>query len=576
MFSRGKQSLSDQAVSWTELWLDRPQHEQTGSRRSSFVITCYSLLVTLILTLPTASGERLELVKVSHPDLSRFEPGVRERIRIGIEQLANANDFKDEKEKSSAYGHLAMVYHTYGLVEPAKQSYANAIALDESEFAWQYLLAYLYHIQGDFEPAIRWYHNAVRLKARYLPAWVHLGQAQLEIDDIYGARESFENAIGLSETNAAALSGLASVESRQRNFDHAIELIHSAIASEPAAKQLHYQLAMVYRQAGEREKAREQLALHGPRRPSLTDPILGRMQSLNETSQVFLSRGLEAYRRGDYEEAANQYQKALAASPDDPSTYLVISWVLELAGRQDEAIQYIDKALEIDPTMAMAHFNKGAILESSGDDRRAIEHYRIAVERDPDAIPARQLLANALMRTGDYSGASAQYEAVGQVTPQDMLVMYRGAIALLMSGRCVAASQQLERAFEQDPGQYPIASALVRSYAVCAKTPPDDRELALQLATRLMQQTQRLDSAESVAMILAATGRFEDAAALQRKILDQIAAGKTREEWVDLLKTNLSRYENNEAPVQPYATGSPELSPPRVTLEVRKALAAGI
>ena len=550
------------------------------TRRSVVLFTLYSLLfawpgfVTLLLPLPTASADPTGLVAVDHPDLSRFEPGVRDRIRIGIERLADVGDFQDTKKKSGAYGHLAMVYHAYGLVEPAKQSYANAIALYESEFAWHYLLAYLYHIQGEFEAAIRQYHDAVRVEPRYLPAWVHLGQAQLEIDDVNGARESFESAISLSETSTPALSGLASVESRQRNFDRSIELIRRAIASEPEAKQLHYQLAMAYRQAGQREKAREQLALQGPRRPSLTDPVLGRMQSLNQTSQVFLSRGVEAYRRGDYLEAASQYKKALEASPDDPSTYLSISWVLELADRPEEAVPYLDRALELDPDLAMAHFNKGAMLESRGRDEEALEHYRAAVEQEPESLPPRQLLANTLMRTGNYEEASKHYTKIIAVSPDDTLTRYRGAIAMLVVGRCEDAADQLEQALEAMPGQYPIASALVRAYAVCATIPVSDKELPLQLASRMMQQSRRLDSAESVAMLLAATGQFEDAVALQKQIIGQVEAGRSAAGWLDFLNENLRHYENDETAVHPFAPNDPALSPPRVTMDLRKALAA--
>ena len=554
-----------------------PAAADSPANRRAVRLTPYSFLFTvfaLLLSLPATAADQPELVAIDHPDLNRFEPGVRDRIRIGIERLADAGDFQDTKKKSGAYGHLAMVYHAYGLVEPAKQSYANAIALNESEFAWHYLLAYLYHIRGEFEAAIRQYNDAVRVEPRYLPAWVHLGQAQLEINDVNGARESFESAIGLSEISTAALSGLASVESRQRNFDRSIELIRRAIASEPEAKQLHYQLAMAYRQAGQREKAREQLALQGPRRPSLTDPVLGRMQSLNQTSQVFLSRGIEAYRRGDYLEAASQYKKALEASPDDPSTYLSISWVLELADRPEEAVPYLDRALELDPDLAMAHFNKGAMLESRGRDEEALEHYRAAVEQEPESLPPRQLLANTLMRTGNYEEASKHYTKIIAVSPDDTLTRYRGAIAMLVVGRCEDAADQLEQALEAMPGQYPIASALVRAYAVCATITVADKELPLQLASRMMQQTSRLDSAESVAMLLAATGHFADAVALQKQIIGQVEAGRSAAGWLDFLNENLRHYENDEAAVHPFAPNDPALSPPRVTMDLRKALAA--
>lgn len=552
----------------------RESIRRSGITKPGFLVTRYALLVTLLFAIPTVSADQPELIVVDHPNLERFEPGVRERIRIGIERLAEAGEFQDPKEKSAAYGHLAMVYHAYGLVDPAQQSYTNAIALDNNQFTWKYLLAYLTHIQGDFGLAIRWYHDAIRITPRYLPAWVHLGQAQLEIDDVDGARESFEGAVNLSESNAAALSGLASVESRQRNFDRSIELIRSAIVSEPEAKQLHYQLAMAYRQAGEREKAREQLALQGPRRPSLTDPVLGRMRSLNETSQVFLSRGVEAYRRGDYLEAAAQYKKALKASPDDASTYLSISWALELAGRPEEAVPFLDRALELDPGLAMAHFNKGAMLESEGRDEEAMAHYRAAVEQDPDSLPPRQLLANALMRSGNYEEAAEQYAQIIVSSPDDTLNRYRGAVAMLVAGRCLDAADQLEQAMEAMPGQFPIATALVRTYAVCTAIPVADKELPLQFASRMMQQSQRLDSAESVAMMLAATGHFEEAATLQQHIIGQVEAGRAAPGWLDFLNENLRHYENGEAAVHPFAPSDPALSPPRVTLDLRKALAA--
>ena len=153
----------------------------------AFRFPLFVIVLPLAITGPI-TADAVELVTVDHPYLAQFEPGIRQHIRLGIERLADTNDTQNSQAKSNAYGQLAMVYHAYGLVEPARQSYTNAIALDPGKFTWRYLLAYMLHIQGEFEMAIEEYRGALDIESRYLPGWVHLGQAQLMIDDIAGAR----------------------------------------------------------------------------------------------------------------------------------------------------------------------------------------------------------------------------------------------------------------------------------------------------------------------------------------------------------------------------------------------------
>ena len=75
-------------------------------------------------------------------------------------------------------------------------------------------------------------------------------------------------------------------------------------------------------------------------------------------------------------------------------------------------------------------------------------------------------------------------------------------------------------------------------------------------------------------MILAATGHYKDAAELQRRIVTQVESGRSNTAWLDLLKENLVLYENGKAAVQAYVPTAPDLNPPRITLEERRAMNA--
>ena len=61
---------------------------------------------------------------------------------------------------------------------------------------------------------------------------------------------------------------------------------------------------------------------------------------------------------------------------------------------------------------------------------------------------------------------------------------------------------------------------------------------------------------------------------MQGKTIDQVEAGRSAAGWLDFLNENLRHYENDEAAVHPLAPNDPALSPPRVTMDLRKALAA--
>ena len=103
-------------------------------------------------------------------------------------------------------------------------------------------------------------------------------------------------------------------------------------------------------------------------------------------------------RKGRFDEAIAQYQKALEIKPDVRQAHNNLGIVLAECGRVDEAIAHYRKALEIEPDYADAYNNLGIALANRGQLDEAIDDYRKALKIKPDYAEAHNNLAIALGR----------------------------------------------------------------------------------------------------------------------------------------------------------------------------------
>lgn len=92
---------------------------------------------------------------------------------------------------------------------------------------------------------------------------------------------------------------------------------------------------------------------------------------------------------------------------------------------------------------------------------------------------------------------------------------YRQGLSHLSAGRCRKALVPLSSAYLANQGNAAAAEALVRAQSVCG----DDMSSALALATELFQALPEPQFAETLAMALAASGDFDRAVALQRRVV---------------------------------------------------------
>jgi tetratricopeptide (TPR) repeat protein len=94
---------------------------------------------------------------------------------------------------------------------------------------------------------------------------------------------------------------------------------------------------------------------------------------------------------------ANEYQKAIKETPNDPRPFVFLSLYLQKFGLFKEAEVYIDKAIELSPTKQSFLFQKGIIQVSLKEYQKAVDIFKKAYDLEPTSKESRVLYALSLI-----------------------------------------------------------------------------------------------------------------------------------------------------------------------------------
>ena len=204
--------------------------------------------------------------------------------------------------------------------------------------------------------------------------------------------------------------------------------------------------------------------------------------------------GRNYYMRTDYKKAAEAFEKALAASPEDSSITL---WLGRTYGRRAEtsspftapgyaskARQCFEKAVALNPRNADAlndlfeyyleapgflgggfdkavavaekiraldpvegHWAEAKLAESRKEFGRAEEQLRRAAELAPQEVGRVLDLAHFLAKQGRYQEADQNFRRAEKIAPEDPKVIYAEAEVYVKAGRNLATARQLLRKY---------------------------------------------------------------------------------------------------------------------------------
>lgn len=104
------------------------------------------------------------------------------------------------------------------------------------------------------------------------------------------------------------------------------------------------------------------------------------------TKQEIYTKGLELYGQQKYEEAIEEYKKAIEIDPDDGELYLAVSMTYDRKQMYDEALEYARKAVDRMPREALAYTNLSRIFQKKG-----------MIQEAEDAMAISKQIASGMM-----------------------------------------------------------------------------------------------------------------------------------------------------------------------------------
>jgi tetratricopeptide (TPR) repeat protein len=130
------------------------------------------------------------------------------------------------------------------------------------------------------------------------------------------------------------------------------------------------------------------------------------VQIKGENSVMFANPTiLVLYNLGNYSQAIQYYDKALAMDPHSSYALINKGVALDNLEKYTGALRYLDKALAIDPRNVRALNGKGVALYGLGNYTGAIEYYDKALVIDPRNVKAIYNKGWTLGVLGNYTGA---------------------------------------------------------------------------------------------------------------------------------------------------------------------------
>jgi tetratricopeptide (TPR) repeat protein len=497
------------------------------------------------------------LMPVALPDLSKMVPSVQAQIRESQVALSRkaAGTGTPQPQLAEAYGDLGKLLMAADYPEAAEPCFVNATTLAPDDYRWPYYLAHLYRKRGDLEKAYRYFAQALKLHPDDVSTLVWLGDLDLELGRPDAAEPRFAKALELQPNSVSARFGLGRAALARQDYKRAVTNLEDVLARDPTATGAHYPLALAYRGLGDLKQAEAHLALRENHEILPADPLMVELDELLESPQTYESRGIQALNDQKWAEAAALFRQGLALSPDSAALLHRLGTAEYMMGETEDAERQFDAAVARDPDYFPAQYSLGVLLQDKGRHTEAIERFQAALNARPTYTEARLRLATSLRRVGRAADSLPHYEQVLRENPDLAEARFGQAMALVQLGRYREGRDVLARAADAHPGQAIFRHGLARLLAAAPDADVRDGARALTIVTDLVRTEPRtLDLGETMAMALAAAGRYDEAVSVQQDLL-HAAEREGLDAVVRRLSANLALYQKGQPCLTPWPAG---------------------
>ncbi len=343
---------------------------------------------------------------------------------------------------------------------------------------------------------------------------LYRGQSLLLLQQYEPAQASFEQVPEGDEHRTMARIGVAEALTGQGKSDEALALLDELLKADPAAAQAWLTRGVIRAKRGEFEAAEQDLQ----RAKS------GGTSDFTATQYVNLLAGIAEVQiaRGVPDQAKQTLAELAKIAPDAVVTRTLAARIALAKQDYATAIAELQRTLAAAPNLVSNRFLLGAAFLAQGNLRQAEQQLSQALQRAPENLEARKLLAQTRLRLGRPDGAMQVLLPVQESSDDAELDALLG-LAHLQQGQDARGVTFLERAVAAQPGNTGLKLDLAVAYLRSGQA-----EKALQLSSGIDRATADVRQMGLLIASLAAAKDMQHA----RQEIDRLLAARPRDPQV--------------------------------------------
>ncbi len=242
----------------------------------------------------------------------------------------------------------------------------------------------------------------------YWKARAHFDRRDLS-GSVQAALKEFEAAIAADPKFAIAYAGLAEaqwalyVQTNDKTWaQRAVESTRVALALEAGRPSVRYTAGLTLFRSGQYDEARQEVERAIALQPTYEDAIL--------------LHGRVLTRQGKVDAGLAEFKKVMAIRPNSVSLYTDMGLALYGASRFAEALEAFERAIALSPSSSVSLTRAGAAAQAMGEDARALTYYERANAIQPRAETFSSM-GTIHYSQGEYANAAAAYEGALLIRP---------------------------------------------------------------------------------------------------------------------------------------------------------------
>ena len=400
------------------------------------------------------------------PGLSDKPAELSQRIRECEQRIKAGSD------ALGALTELSQLYHANGLYAEAGQCYRGLLRIDSSNPRWSHRFATIVAGYGELNDAVGLWRRTVALAKDYTPAWIHLADSLLKLNQSAEASNLYKTVLKREPDNPYALLGLARIDMDAGRWKDARERLESAVAKSDYT--VGYDLLVnVCEQLGDTNRAQEILSQHKVSGAffDIPDPWLREMYFDCYDSYQLSVVGGTADREGDRGTGLSLVERAVSLEPNNGYYHFQASTLYKELGNPSKARQELETAVKLSPALADAWESLFSLLNTLGQKEDAWRTLANGLAHCPDSPSLHFQRGRFLLAANRLEEAIPDLKKAAALRPDDASSFFALALVYSSLGRSIESHAALQDALIAEPGFPPALCTLARRSIVGGDEP---------------------------------------------------------------------------------------------------------